>query len=196
MTSPFRALPAACTLGLLLAIPRPGSAATITEDFTLKVPTGTEVSMLGVNVASSLFPQFNPADGTLTQLDSVFSGSGTWASSSGSPQLDLSFVVHGSLVVIGTQQDFFTPGKVTFDLGGTDSFIPELGSFIGAGTTQADLRILGIPGETGTFKTSTISGSITYVYNPIAEPSGAGLLLAGLVGLAAVYGRARRTGTS
>lgn len=175
---------AASALGLLLLRPGIASATALTQSFAIEVPSGT-VAGDGVNVASSSFQQFDPAMGTLTEIQTIFGGTGSWNSSTAAPRLDLSLVTHGAAVVIGGEQVFFSPGDVQFSLGGTDRYLPELGSFIGPGAAQVDLRILG---DGGTFSTALTEGSVAYVYEPqpaaIPEPGAVWTLCAGLLALA------------
>ena len=177
----------AAILGLAFLMPGIASATSLTQSFTIEAPSGTPVGD-GVNVASSLFPRFDPATGTLIEIQTVFNGTGLWDSAAAAPRLDLSLVVHGLAVVIGGQRVFFSPGDVPFSLGGTDRYLPELGSFIGSGTAQVDLRILG---NGGSFSTPSTVGSVTYVYDPqpidLPEPgsfwlAGIALLAFGLIG--------------
>ncbi len=179
---------AALILGLSLLAPSVVSATVITESFAIQVPSGTLLGN-GVNVASSSFQQFDPAMGTLTEIQTVFAGSGFLNGSSASPRLDLSLVVHNAAIVIGGEQFFFSPGGVQFSLGGTDQHLPELGSFIGSGTAQVDLRVLG---NGGTFSTPLTAGSITYVYDSataVPEPAGLWLFGVGLLALATMRGK-------
>ena len=158
----------------------------MTQGFTIEVPSGTPVES-SINVASSFFQQLDPAVGRLTGVQTSFSGGGTWNSLSTSPRLELSVVTHNTAVVLAGQRFFFSPGEVRFSFAETDVFLPELGSFIGSGTAQVDLRILG---NGGSFGTPPNQGSITYVYEPqltaIPEPGGVWLACVGLLALSAI----------
>lgn len=188
----FDRIIAGSVLCLALAIPGIASATSITQSFTIEAPAGTVVGD-GVNVASSLFQQFDPAAGALTEIQTVFTGGGRWDSVASSPQLDLSLVTHGAAVVVGGERVFFSPGDVAFSLGGTDRYLPELSSFIGSGTAQLDLRILG---NGGTFSTPSTSGSVTYVYDPqataIPEPGSLWMACVGLLALGIIRGTSHR----
>ena len=73
-----------------------------------------------------------------------------------------------------------------FSFQGADQYLPELGSFIGSGTAQVDLRL---SGNGGAFNTPLNAGSITYVYDPqpeaVPEPGGVMLMCVGLLALGA-----------
>lgn len=182
---------AASILALALSMPSIAAATSLTQSFTIEAPSGTPVGD-GVNVASSSFQQFNPAAGTLTEIQTVFTGTGLWNSAAAGPQLDLSLVTHGLAVVVGGERVFFSPGDVPFSLGGTDRYLPELGSFIGSATAQVDLRILG---NGGTFSTPPTQGSVTYMYDPqpadIPEPGSVWLIAVGLLALSVLRAKGR-----
>jgi len=176
---------AAVILGLPFLAPGIVSAASITQGFTIQVPSGTPVGT-STNVASSSFQQLDLAVGRLTEVQTRFSGEGSWASSSASPRLELSVVTHNTAVVLGGVRFFFSPGNIRFNFSETDVFLPQLSSFIGSGTAQVDLRIAG---SGGTFSTPLNEGSITYVYEPlvaaIPEPGGVWPACVGLLALGA-----------
>ena len=175
---------AALILGSILSVPGAASAAVLSQDFTVQVPSGTALGG-SVNVASSFFQQLDPAVGTLTEVQTALEGTGTWSSPAAVPILNLSLVTRNTAVAIGGQQPLFTPGNVSFRLGTTDRFVPELASFIGSGLAQVDLRLVG---NGGTFSTPVIGGTISYVYDPrqlaaVPEPSALWLTGAGLLAL-------------
>jgi hypothetical protein len=93
-------------------------------------------------------------------------------------------VIHDTAVVLAGQQFFFTPGFVSFSFDGKDSYLPELSSFIGTGTTQVDLRISGVG---GTFSVPLTTGSITYDYTATTTVPEPGRMWAAFVGLLALF---------
>ena len=180
----------AVILGSLLWVPSAALAAVLNQGFIIQVPSGTALEA-SVNVASSFFQQLDPATGTLIEVQTVLEGTGSWSSPAAAPLLNLSLVTHNTAVAIGGQQPFFRPGSVSFKLGTTDRFLPELGSFIGSGLAQVDLRL---NGNDGTFSTSAIGGTISYVYEPrqvaaVPEPDALWLMGAGLLALTVVRER-------
>lgn len=168
-------------------------AAVLTQVFNIQVPSNTTVGA-ATNVASSTFPQFDPATGTLISVNTSFSGTGSWVTSAGGQMLDLSLVVHGKAIVLAGQRYFFTPGNISFDFAGTDSYLPELASFVGSELTQVDLRF---SGSGGTFTTPPNTGTISYAFTPtvaVPEPETTWLTGLGLVAMGLLRGR-RRTST-
>ena len=169
----------------VVVLPSVGHAAVLTEAFTIAVPAGTGVGA-AVNVASSPFAQFDPSAGSLTSVQTSFSGSGSWLGAANGQMLELSVVTHGTAVVLAGLRFFFTPGSIQFGFSGSDQYLPELMSFIGSGTTEVDLRLAG---NGGTFQTPVNSGTISYVYTPAAsvpEPGSAWLACVGLTAMALV----------
>lgn len=177
--------------------PGTGRAAVQTEAFSIQVPAGTAVTP-ATNVASSAFPQFNPANGTLNSVTTNYVGSGSWTDPVGGRVLTLALVVHDKSVVLAGQDFFFSPGAKTFGFSGTDVFLPELTSFIGSGLTQVDLQL---SGGGGTFATPLTNGTISYNFTPavvVPEPGttwvmGIGLVAAGLLRASRGANRASRT---
>lgn len=173
-------------------VPGISRAAVLTQTFNIQVPSNTAVGA-ATNVASSTFPQFDPATGTLISVDASFSGAGSWMSPAAGQMLELSLVVHERAIVLAGQRYFFTPGSISFDFAGTDSYLPELTSFVGSGLTQVDLRITG---SGGTFTTPPNAGAVSYVFTPavaVPEPETAWLIGFGLVAVGLLRG-GRRTG--
>ena len=176
------------TAALIVAtaiMPGASRGALLTQAFSIQVPPDTPVGA-ATNVASSTFRQLDPATGTLTSVNTSFSGTGTWTDPVGGRVLTLALVVHGTAVVLAGQTFFFAPGTKDFSFSGTDVFLPELTSFVGSGLAQVDLQF---SGGGGTFTTPLNTGAITYVFTPavtVPEPgtawvTGFGLVAVGLL---------------
>ena len=180
----IRSMIAAWTAAVIFA-PGAGHAAVLTQAFNIEVPSGTTVGA-ATNVASSTFPQLDPATGTLTSVNTSFSGVGSWIDPVGGHRMELSLVVHGKAVVLAGQENFFTPGTINLSFSGADSYLPELTSFIGSATTQVDLRI---SGNGGAFAMLPTTGTVSYIFTPavaVPEPetawlTGLGLVMVGLL---------------
>lgn len=164
-----------------------GNAAVLTQAFNIQVPSGTMVGT-AANVASSTFSQFNSTTGLLTSVNTSFLGAGSWVDPAGGQMLVLSLVVHGTAVVLAGQEYFFTPGTINFSFSGSDSYLPELTSFIGSGLAQVDLRV---SGNGGTFTTPLTTGTVSYVFTPAAavpKPETAWLMGFGLAAVGLLRG--------
>jgi hypothetical protein len=154
----------------------------ITEMFTITVfPT---VTLTGSeNFAGSAFSEFNPAFGTLDNIMTTLAGPATWTSTFATPSLDAALALHGTAEEVAPGQSFSTPGMISIDISGTDSFAADLASLTGTGTTTLDLRLLSVRGDTFATSAAGLSGSITFDYTPpgvVPEPSSLALLAGGL----------------
>jgi hypothetical protein len=184
MRTKFAALAFGIAALLLLLSPAPAKANSISETFTITVSSPQTLGSI-LDVTSSSFAQFNPSLGTLTEVQSTLTGTGTWA---GTGTVFITNLLTASPVneVISNSQTFFTLGAITFSISGADSFPFDLSVFSGTGTTDVRLS-LNSDRSTDTFMTDgTLTGTITYDYTPAAtrEPSSLALLATGLLGFA------------
>jgi hypothetical protein len=170
-----------------------GRADMITQNFTITVSPAAPLAA-GDNLFVASLSKFNPANGTLTAVSVSERGSGTWTSTSTSPQIT-PFIYLGQ----NTGGEFLTtPGSI--DLNGTAGFPASLipPQFTGIGSVMVGLNV--VDGSqtpfTDTFETGQggLSGTLTYTFTPntaVPEPSTLTLLGLGSLGLLA-YGRKRR----
>jgi hypothetical protein len=172
--------------GVLLGATAAANADSITETFTVTVgPPPASLSGAGERFPGTAFAQFDPTLGTLDDVKTTLTGSGTWTSQGLSPLLIASFFLEG-LGNIGGTQNFLNAGSITFNMAVTNTNPVTLAAFTGTGNSIVDLNLA--PHFTGfsTFQSNgALSGVITYDYTPSAVPApivGAGLpglLLAG-----------------
>jgi hypothetical protein len=159
------ALAAACAFGATAA----ANADTITETFTVNVPGVFQ--FLPHAFPSTAFEQFNPALGTLTDVQTALTGFGTWTSDAVTPQLTANFFLLGLGELSGTQ--FFShPGLISFNMAGTNTNPNHLAAFTGTGNAMVILFLDTAPNsgfETfmDTFGVG-LSGTIKYDYAPSA----------------------------
>jgi hypothetical protein len=154
------------------------NAATITEPFTVNSPTvALPDDFLGTPVA-----RFNPALGTLIDVETALTGSGTWTSLDETPQLTSTFTLQG-LGPLGGTQIFSTTGRITFNMAVTNTMPNVLAAFTGTGNANVLLN-LNTPDSSDEFSSNgALSGTVTYDYTPIAGVPGpiAGAGLPGLI---------------
>lgn len=175
-------------IAAMVLAPGISHAEVLTQAFTIQVPFNTTVGA-ATSVASSTLSQFDPTTGTLTSVNTTFSGIGSWLNPAMGQMLELSLVVHERAVVLAGQREFFVPGAINFNFTGNDSYLPELTSFVGPGLTQVDLRF---SGSGGTLTTPPNIGTISYVFTPtvaIPEPEAVWLTGLGLVMMGLLRGR-------
>jgi PEP-CTERM motif len=178
---------------LFLLTPLTVSAASITEPFSVTISPA--VTLTGEVFPVTSFAQFNPANGTLNDIMTTLTGPATWTSSSHDPLLFAALTLHNSGEEVNNGQTFGSPGAITINFGGTDTFTPDFTTLIGTGTTTLDFSLEATT-PSDTFETTAAAGlvgSITYDYTPSAvvpEPGSLALLGAGLAGFA--FGRRRK----
>ena len=157
-------LPAALALGMFL-VSSAAHATAIIEDFTISVPTPESLTTV---VASSAFPEFDPANGTLTSIDVHITGSGRWSTSAPGP------VLTASVPPFSGDQVFTIPGNISFNLSVSSSGASVLSDFTGVNSDFLSFR-LGVTtdkGDTFTTGDGALSGTITYNYTPASAPGG------------------------
>jgi hypothetical protein len=154
------------------------NAATITETFTVTVGSPALLSPSGSLFPGTAFAQFNPTLGTLIDVKTALTGSGTWTSPAVSPSLVAMFFLEGLGNISGTQF-FSTPGSITFNMAVTNTNPNDLAAFTGTGNSIVDLLLNATPNFGDTFQSNgALSGVTTYDYTPSAVPgpiAGAGL---------------------
>jgi hypothetical protein len=102
--------------------------------------------------------------------------------------------MHNTNEEVASGQTFLSPGPITFDIHGTDSFGFDLAAFTGTGTATLDLRLFATAGDTFATSTTGLTGTITYDFTPVTVPESGSLSLFG-VGLASLLGSMRLRAT-
>lgn len=185
------------TIGLLLTAPSSLRANTITETFSLSVPT-TALTPGGNIFTTTSFAEFNPADGTLNSITATLTGPATWSGGSIEGDVFSAFLVFsGTNRLVGnTAAPVFTglpfgSTTINFNISETDTLALDFPFVTGTGTTGFDFVAIS-PGTTFSANSPGLSGTITYNFTPSAsvpEPTTLTLLGTGLLVLA---GAARR----
>jgi hypothetical protein len=184
----------ALATALLALIPLSAGAAAIREDFTLVAPYPNFISSGSLFPATS-FAKFNPALGTLDDLEVRLRGAARWTITA-SPDVfsdSLSLAYNPTHLIPGAGQFFYTD-SIDINLSGGSTFAPDLSAVTGTGTTNIDLVVYADRGDLfGTTTAAGLVGSITYLYTPAAipEPTMLGLFCASLAALGFVRRRTR-----
>lgn len=152
----------ALVAGILTLAPLALRADSITNSFTVGIPSG---SSLPAAIIPSGLSLFNPAQGTLTGVSLTITGSATWTSSYSSPLL-LAFL--DSVTTLSTNSQTVTsPGAIAINLTGTSTSTTSLGLYTGTGDYTGTLLDLSVSQlETGdTISASApLAGKITYTF--------------------------------
>ncbi len=101
--------------------------------------------------------------------------------------------MHNTNEEVASGQTFLSPGLITFDIHGTDSFGFDLAAFTGTGTTTLDLRLFATA-EIHSTSTTGLTGTITYDFTPVTVPESGSLSLFD-VGLPSLLGSMRLRAT-
>jgi hypothetical protein len=161
------------------------NAATMVE--TSSIETGSVA--LNTVLSSQDFPQFNPANGTLTSVQETLTGTATWTSS-GAPFL--STLLGPSDIA---SQGFTGADTITFNMSGMSSSSATLTDFTGTGSTSVELALFVNSTGAGTFATNGtgLLDTITYTFTPTATPLPAALpLFATGLGAMGLFGWRRK----
>src|ERR1700722_10970781 len=134
----LRAVVAGGAAALFMAAP--ARANSITETFNVTIfPAATLTG--DDRFPTTLFPQFNPADGTLNNFTTTLTGPATWTSATEDPLLTANLSLHNSDEEVNVGQFFHSPGALTINFDGTDSFTPDFATLIGTGTATLVFRL-------------------------------------------------------
>ncbi len=189
----MRNLNSALAVGIVLT-PLSVSAAIITENFTLTIPSTTVSSENTFD--STPVAQFDAAEGTLNEIMATLTGAGTLTINPGSLGLTALLLTPSRTPIPGADQSFSSSGTINFNLSGSDSSGSDLASLVGTGTASLILQFIS-PQGSSTIATTTptgLQGTITYDFTPavaVPEPAPLALLSAGLVGFAVIRRRSR-----
>lgn len=180
----------ATVVAAALVLPVVAKATDIAESFTVSgsVPISSGTTLL----AGSAFAQFNPADGTLTSIETALAGDASWVSSTAGETLETALFLEG-VGNIGGMREFPTIGPIRISLAVTLSTATDLAAFTGTGSTIIDLLAELTPSAsaTGSFMTNgKLLGEVVYNYTrtttppAVPEPGSAALLVTGLAAFA------------
>jgi hypothetical protein len=168
----------------------------ITIPFTMNVSPASTLTP-GDNLFTVSLSQFNPALGTLTEVDFSLQGPATWTSTSTSPQIiTWAYIGENITGTLVTDPSSFTSVLEQFALVPP---LPPSAPWIGTGSVMTGLNVEDDSQTpfTDTFKTGTggLTGTLTYDSTPSAtavpEPSTLTLLSLGSLSLLG-YGWRRR----
>jgi hypothetical protein len=162
--------------------PQEAQANTITESFTVSVPSVVHLTGDDFFLTSS-FALFDPTLGTLDEIETSLKGSAIWGSNAQAPSLTAVLALDQGGNVTAPFK-FNTPGTINFDLSGTDSAAPDPALATGTGTTALHFRLLGDPDDTFATSVDGLQGSITFDFTPVTEvpePASLALFAGGLV---------------
>jgi hypothetical protein len=163
-----------------------GRANTIMESFTIPIPSGSAVFLVGDSI-----PQFNPANGTLNDIELTGTGSATWTATIMPPNLEV--ILRASLPLQITNI-FTVPGNISLNFPLTTASDPAtLSLWTGLGTQTVLLNSTGNPADTIT--NGSVTGTLTFDFTPTAavpEPSTWAMMLIGFAGLGFAFRQSRR----
>lgn len=156
---------------LIALAPLAARADAINETFSISVQPPISLTNGSVYPISNPFPQFNPSAGTLDTITIAVTGNAITTGDGETVNLLLGQIEYAPLV----SQQFSFPGTITLDLQASvqvDEWLPSfISPFIGTGTAQEALGVIGTT-LNGTFGTdSPLSGRITYDFTPVPAPA-------------------------
>ena len=190
--------------------PTAAKPATIVETFAVPLPLNAPIFLnFGIQLLSTNFQQFNPALGTLNDVQLTLTGSFSWFPELDTPTHTLlvtnrlqAFTISQSFLGVPVTDDLV---PVTLNLMGTTTN-PQLLNFVTGTSTvndEVDFELFSLsalpdqlvalgPGD----QLVNLQGTVTYVYTPavsaVPEPATWALMLIGFAGLGFAFRRSRR----
>lgn len=161
-----RILILALMAGALLLVPLALKADTLTENFSVALPT-TTLSLTN-NFSPTGLAEFNPADGTLTGISISLSGSASWKTEDLLPALAASLLTPSGLPIDVQAIAYLLPGSYTIDLDLSGTLASQyFTGFTGTGDVGYSILDLATLDTGSTISASTaLSGTVTYTYTP------------------------------
>jgi PEP-CTERM motif len=177
-----------------LLVPTVASPATIVEPYTVRLPVEAGPPLV---LVSSDFQQFDPALGTLNDVQVTLTGTFRWLASGPGSGLAVGLDFGGIQV---RTPPFPFDGVETFNLMATGTSPPELQFFTGTSSITGEVAFFfgSNPDVIAQGSARDLQGTVTYDYTPtvaaIPEPSTWAMVLIGFAGLGFAFRQSRRRG--